>query len=351
MQNIHKPTLIVDTNVCKQNIDNMLNKAKSSKINLRPHFKTHQNAIIGNLFKNAGVQCITVSSIDMALEFAAQGWHDITIAFPANILQIDEIDHLAKNISLTLVVENHEAIEFLNQHLHNKVFVQLKIDVGYNRTGIYYQQTQLINDLLNAINSSMHLEFSGFLSHFGNTYNAKTTAEIEEIYKTSMKRLLSLQMKYPNAKISIGDTPSCSIINDFSGANEIRPGNFVYYDAFQMNLGVCSIEQIAVQMACPIVAIHKERNEVVIHGGAVHFSKDNMAIKSVGQVFGLVAKTKNSKLKLTEGAYLKKISQEHGIVSGSKEWIDERKVGELLYIIPIHSCLTANLMKENTVFI
>ncbi len=76
-------------------------------------------------------------------------------------------------------------------------------------------------------------------------------------------------------KLSVGDTPGCSLLPDFPGVDEIRPGNFVFYDAEQLEIGSCASNQIAVALACPIVARHPERNEVVLYGGAIHLSKES----------------------------------------------------------------------------
>jgi len=104
--------------------------------------------------------------------------------------------------------------------------------------------------------------------------------EIIDVHKKSEEQLIILKerykAKYPDLILSIGDTPTCSVAEDFSGIDEIRPGNFVFYDLSQYQIGSCTIDQIAVAMACPIVAIHETRNEIVIYGGGVHFSKERL---------------------------------------------------------------------------
>ncbi len=44
--------------------------------------------------------------------------------------------------------------------------------------------------------------------------------------------------------------------------------------------------------------------------------------------------------------YLKSLSQEHGIVAVPKSRVSNYKIGDLLFILPVHSCMTANLMRE-----
>lgn len=104
-KSIEKPTLLIDPDRVKQNIQRMCQKAKEQNIRFRPHFKTHQSAEIGEWFRQEGVTAITVSSLDMGRYFADHGWLDITLAFPVNIRQVLGIASLAQQIHLEILVE------------------------------------------------------------------------------------------------------------------------------------------------------------------------------------------------------------------------------------------------------
>ncbi len=350
---ITKPTLLIDEKKCNENIYHMFCKAKTHNLELRPHFKTHQSLEIGSWFKNVGVNKITVSSVSMAEYFSTQ-WDDITIAFPTNILEIEPINKLAKKITLNLLTENKESVLFLCNNLKFKTNILLKIDVGYHRTGINPSNIDLINSILNKIDANPLLNFIGFLGHSGHTYQCRTSEAIKEIHSKSLIIMAKLKdvyaTKYPKLIISLGDTPSCSIADNFSGVDEIRPGNFVFYDLTQNWIGSSSISQIAVALACPIVALHKKRSEIVVYGGGVHFSKDRLEDKE-GLVFGrVVEKTKNGWGNLIPNTYVKNLSQEHGIISVPNNDINKYKIGDYLIILPVHSCMTGNLMKSYTTF-
>ena len=71
-------------------------------------------------------------------------------------------------------------------------------------------------------------------------------------------------------EISIGDTPGCTLSDGFEGIDELRPGNYVYYDVMQMDLGTCRAEEIALGVACPVISKHPERGDVVVHGENEH---------------------------------------------------------------------------------
>ena len=73
----------------------MADRAIQYNVRLRPHFKTHQSRQIAGWFREAGINCITVSSLKMAEYFAADGWDDITVAFPVNVLEHERINRLA----------------------------------------------------------------------------------------------------------------------------------------------------------------------------------------------------------------------------------------------------------------
>ncbi len=349
---ITKPTLLIDESKAKENIKKMFSIANKHNVDFRPHFKTHQSIEISKWFKALGVNKITVSSVSMAKYFA-QEWKDITIAFPVNILEIDDINELAKEVNLNIIVESSESILFLSQRIEQKINVFIKIDSGYHRTGIAAENTKLIDQILDTIDSSKLLFFAGFLSHSGHTYHSNSIKDIIQIHNDSLLNNSYLKdyysNKYPQLTYSIGDTPSCSIVDDFTGVNEIRPGNFVFYDLSQNKLGSCNISQIAVALACPIVAIHKNRSEIIIYGGGVHFSKEGMN-SDEGVIFGRVVEQGSTINKpwgnIIPNMYVKSLSQEHGIVSVPKTEISNYKIGDILLILPIHSCMTANLMKS-----
>ncbi|HAH22817.1 MAG TPA: alanine racemase [Prolixibacteraceae bacterium] len=348
---ITRPTLLLNKETAICNIETMALKAANLNLNFRPHFKTHQSAEIGEWFRAAGVKGITVSSFTMANYFAEAGWDDITIAFSVNILEIPEINELAGRVKLNLLIENMEGLEALQKQItwHTGIFI--KIDTGYNRTGIESNRTLLIDQLLEVIQKSPLLQFKGFLAHTGHTYQSNSTHDVFSRHFDALLKMKALKARYvnewPELLISLGDTPSCSICENFDGVDEIRPGNFVFYDLMQFKIGVCKLSDIAIRMVCPVIATHPSRNEVVIYGGAIHFAKDSIINIDGKPLFGRIIINDGEKsLLLDERNYLHSLSQEHGILKITPRDFQYFKPGNLIEIIPVHACLTANLMKE-----
>ncbi len=346
--NIKKPTFIVNSDIVYNNVQ-QLKKSLPANVLLRPHFKTHDNIEIGNLMKAMGIEKITVSSFEMAEKFANIGFSDITIAFPVNFNEFDSILKLAKSINLNIIISSIEAATLLSQrNIYCRLGYFVEVDTGYHRSGILWDDKNEIQKTLEVLSQISNLKFRGFLTHNGLTYSAKNREEVIKYTVSSNKIMKDLkkEFKYFNPIISVGDTPGCLSMKDFSEINEIRPGNFVYFDLMQLKLGICQLPDIAVRIICPVVDINRMRNEIVIYGGAVHFSKEYLIID--GQtVYGKATKIHGEKI-YQISSYLTALSQEHGILRIDNQSINQIKPGDKIEIIPVHSCLTANLMKKNT---
>lgn len=346
---LKEPTLLVDKQKCIANIKAMKAKADKAEIMFRPHFKTHQSKAVGEWFREQGVDKITVSSVRMAKYFAEDGWNDITIAFPVNILELDDLNELAKSINLNLQVESIGTVRFLESYLTSKVNIFIKIDSGYHRTGIWCENVQEIEAVVEETQQSEMLNLLGFLTHSGQNYNAGNEKEIIANHGQSLRVMSEIKdyfkEKYPNLIASIGDTPGCSLSDEFYGIDEIRPGNFVFYDLMQFILGSCHDTDIAIAMACPVVAKHKDRNEIVIYGGGVHFSKEFMQAGD-DKLFGSLVKLEDEGwTQILAGGYLTSLSQEHGIIKVNDDLFANIDMGEQIGVIPVHSCMTVSAMR------
>ncbi len=347
---IKKPTLIIDIERVKKNIKEIADKALRSGVIFRPHFKTHQSAEIGNLFRKEGVECITVSSLEMAYYFAENGWKDITVAFPVNPREVEEINKLASRIKLGILLESREAAKLIDSRLKSNVDAWIEIDTGSFRTGLPHDSREEILELARIIDRSTNMKLSGLLTHAGHTYRSRSKDEVKEIYREMIDRIYSVKNYLringmEEILLSIGDTPTASIVSDFSEVDEMRPGNFVFYDVTQLEIGSCREEDIAIALAAPVVAKHQERLEIVIHGGAVHLSKESITLENGNTVYGLVSLPSEAGWgKSLTGSYVKSLSQEHGVIKIQEKFIGKVNIGDIIFVLPVHSCLTANLM-------
>jgi D-serine deaminase-like pyridoxal phosphate-dependent protein len=350
MTTITTPTVLLNWPVAQANIRRMAEKAQRNGVRLRPHFKTPQSHHTGRYFRELGVGGITVSSLSMAAYFAEDGWDDITVAFPLNVREMAAINNLAGRITLNLLAVNAEGLALLKKGLQHPVGIFIKIDVGTHRTGLLPGDAVGIDDCLREIKASPLLRFKGFLAHAGHSYQARSKAEILRIHEETTAILRQLKEKYrgryPTLQLSTGDTPTCSIAEGWEGLDEIRPGNFTFYDLMQVQIGSCHFGDIAVALACPVVAKHPERREVIVYGGGIHLSKDRMTWGGV-EISGLPVLLRNDGWELPEeGCYVRSLSQEHGVVHCSGAFFEKMKIGGLAGILPVHSCMMADIATE-----
>jgi len=342
---IQYPRLYVNREIAQKNISAMAGKAKRDGLDFRPHFKTHQSREIGKWFREFGVSAITVSSVDMAEYFARDGWKDITIAFPVNYPEITRMDRLAADISLHTLAISLESVRKLSSSISYKIGLYIEIDSGTGRSGIPVDNAVQIKTIQKEIKAASNLEFKGFYCHAGHTYKARSEHEIREIAEKVLVKLGRLKEQYPEAHICYGDTPSCSVLDDFGPVTQLSPGNFVFYDWMQVVIGSCTPGQIAVAVECSIAGKFPVRNQLLIHGGAIHFSKDFIDHEDGSKNFGTaVIKNSDEWPNTMSNSQLVSLSQEHGLVNASPQLMQSKRPGDTVFVYPIHSCLTANLM-------
>ena len=345
--NITGPQLIIDKGKCIANIEYMLRKAKDNNLIFRPHFKTHQSLAIGRWFKKYGVDRITVSSIKMAYYFANDGWEDILVGIAYNPREYALYEKLSRKCRLKATVSCPVTCSILASQCRFPLEVMIKIDTGYNRTGIRWNDIESLKESIKHLSTNSKIKIRGLMTHDGSTYGLNSREKILEYYETSVHRInTSCENSGINDLIiSVGDTPSASVVEKFNGIDELRPGNFIFYDLMQYINGSCRFDNIAIALLCPVIDIRPDSRTIVVHGGAVHFSKDNIVISN-RHVYGMVVGLDNTGWYQPEDEiYISSLSQEHGIIDCSKNRLIEKVLpGDLLAVIPVHSCLTADCM-------
>lgn len=350
---IDRPTLVVDRARAQRNIARMAAKASASGVRFRPHFKTHNSVQVGEWFRAAGVTAITVSSVAHAQTFANAGWDDITIAFPLVTRAIPAIAELAARVRLGVLVEGREAAEALAA-IEPSVDVWVDVDAGYGRSGTRWDDASRLAQVAHALAETPRHRLRGVLTHAGNTYHASDHAAVEAIWADTAVRLaaardlLRAATGIDGLEISVGDTPGCAVVPHFAGVDEVRPGNFVFFDLQQLALGVCAEDDLALAIACPIVGVHPERGEAVIHGGSVQLSRDSAPGPGGAENFGRLALVDPAGWRVlpAEDGYVRGVSQEHGVLRCSLEVLAQLRVGDLAFLIPAHACLPANLIPD-----
>lgn len=336
---ITHPTLLLDEDKARLNIDRMVRKASSQSAAFRPHFKTHQSADIGQWFRDYNVSRIAVSSAQMAVYFASRGWKDILVSFPFHPQQWPILQPLANAITLGVAVSNLSGATAIAQLADTPLQVWIEIDLGQGRTG-FTPHAADVEKAVAVLQTNKHLDIRGFHVHAGQSYACRGREALLALGDSLLPLIKQLQRDWLHPRgwqLSFGDTPLCSVLADLSFADELRPGNFIFYDLMQWQIGACQPEDIAVAVACPVIDAH------FLYGGAVHFSKDAISIED-RLIYGLVANPSYDGWDCRESILshpIIRLSQEHG-------WLDRSapplKYGSIVPVLPVHSCLAVEAL-------
>lgn len=343
LEQIATPALVVDLQRFQGNCDRMRRKAAASGVRFRPHVKTHKT-VEGALIQHGGTPGpITVSTLAEAEFFAAAGFEDITYAVPIDGGKLSRAADLAQRIQLHLLIDTPEALEQLEvfgRRRGVRFSVFLKVDSGGRRAGVDPAAPESV-DLARRMARSDAVETAGLLTHAGHSYHARTREEIVAVANEEAEILTRFRgsVGVPNMFRSVGSTPTASVVDRFPDTDEVRPGNYVFFDAFQATLGSCTPGECAATVLVTVISTHPRAEKLIVDGGALAFSKDTGPTHlDPGFGYGIVCDSTLRPLPLRFAA----MSQEHGQIVGT-DGIDfaAHPVGSKLRIVPNHSCLTA----------
>ena len=129
--------------------------------------------------------------------------------------------------------------------------------------------------------------------------------------------------------VSVGSTPTARGSMTVPGVTECRPGNYVFHDFSQVNLGTCGLEDCAMTVVATVVSV-PDRGRAVVDAGSKTLSSDPLRPREGGH--GLVLGTRSR---------LTRLSEEHGVIA--VEPGDQFRVGDRVRLLPNHACVVSNL--------
>jgi D-serine deaminase-like pyridoxal phosphate-dependent protein len=347
LETLKTPSLVLDIERMKRNVERIGSRVRALGANLRPHIKTHKCVEIALLQTRGHSGAITVSTLAEARAFACQGFTDILYGVPIEPGKFAEAIEVARQCErFSLITDDIEIPKLLNDAARcvDVVFdLFLKVDCGYHRCGVEPESREAA-EIPRRIISSSNLRFAGILTHAGHSYHCRTKSELLQVAQHERDVMIALSSRLrsldlPVPLISIGSTPTITHVDHLDGVGELRAGNYIFFDAFQAILGSCSLEECALTVLAAIVHRDSNRRRVIIDAGAIALSKDRGAVEfDPGCGYGLVLDLQGHQT----GARVIGLSQEHGeIAVEDEEAFDRLKVGTRVRVLANHSCLTA----------
>lgn len=334
------PSFIVDWARLTRNCDKMRTKAERAGVVFRPHVKSHKSSAIGRLQHGGRTGPITVSTLAEARHFADDAFDDITYAVPIAPAKLAEAAALASRIRrLNILVDHIETLRAVETFARGEGVVFdlfLKVDCGYHRAGVDPSSAQAL-ELASAALESPQIRLRGLLTHAGHSYNAKTLEEIAAIASQEAAAVSAFARRLPDSESrslvrSVGSTPTLSVAA-ISDCDEVRPGNYVFYDAYQAQLGSCRFDDVAVSVLATVVGIYPEQKKVIVDAGSLALTRESAYAQGNG--FGIVC---DESLRPRD-LHFTAMSQEHGQLFGAG--VQSLAIGSRVRVVPNHSCITA----------
>jgi D-serine deaminase-like pyridoxal phosphate-dependent protein len=344
------PCVVIDRARLLRNTQRMSERATRLGVHLRPHVKTHKCLEAARHQVAGHFGGITVSTLAEAEHFAAGGFDDITYAVPlAPGRARRAVDFSLRCPQFQVLVDHGDSVDALvaeARRMGASIGVLVKVDCGYHRAGLLPEDPELVA-LARRIHEAQSLRFMGVLAHGGHSYDCVGVDAIkrvaEEERRETVRAAETLRAAgLPVEVVSVGSTPTASVVEDLTGVTELRPGNYAVFDMFQASIGSCDTDDVALSVLSEVIGVYPERGMLLIDAGALAMSKDPGATHARGSDgFGLVCSLDGTPIL---GLSLVGLSQEHGKLVASPEFRgDLPGIGSRVRILPNHSCLVAAL--------
>jgi len=336
------PRVVIDEPTLLGNIGKM-SALVAGRAQLHPHVKTHKSLEIARLQSRQGATGFTAARPYEVLMLLEAGLAPVTLAYP--LLCTETIKTLLSAAGdaqdIRFIADSPETIAALADGARlagRKAHVFLKVDVGLHRCGIDPQgDSGLV--LARQIDSEPLLAFAGLLSHAGHAYGAGNPEKVAAIAGSELEIMRALRTRLQKDGmetpcISIGSTPTILANAGFDGIDEVRPGNYVFYDLTAVRLGLVDRRDIALGVAARIVSVND--HFAIANVGSKTLSSDLGAHGTSGTTAFGEAWTPDR----DQPFLVAKLSEEHAFLQYSGP---RPPVGTPILILPNHSCPVANL--------
>jgi len=326
---ISTPALLLDLDVVESNIARMAKFFEKGPTRLRPHYKNHKCPALAQRQLAAGSIGITCATLGEADALVANGIAHILIANEiAGEVKIRHFVELSRKADVIVAVDNPRVVEELaaaarSQEVAPQVVVD--VDVGQARCGVQPGEPALAL-ARRAIQAG--LRFRGLMGYEGHVGHLKPGPEKERAAHAAMDKVVKTRcllegQGIPVEIVSAGGTGTYSLSGRFLGVTEIQSGSYLIMDTGYRT--VCTDFDMALSVLGTVISKAGEERFIV-----------DVGLKSISAERGLPV------LKCIEGARLRKLNAEHGII----DILDPRlpvEVGDQVEIWAHYSDATINL--------
>lgn len=319
---LETPAVLIDIDRVEANLARAQAHADKEGYALRPHIKTHKLPRFAKAAIALGAVGITVQKLGEAEVMADAGITDIFL--PYNIIgakKLARLKALNERVTLSVTADSPDSVAGYAAVMEasRPLTVLVECDTGGNRCGVQSPAQALA--LARQIEMAPGLRFGGLMTYPPLHNAAASNAWLREAVALLTEAGITVE------RVSSGNSPDMWLPLE-APVTERRPGTYIYYDRFQVEQKVATLEDCALTVLATVVS-RPTATRIVIDAGSKSLTSDLL-----GQVgHGLVLGTE-----LT----VKALSEEHGVIElpAPSDW---PRVGDRLRIIPNHACVVSNL--------
>ncbi|HLX03022.1 MAG TPA: alanine racemase, partial [Trinickia sp.] len=344
-----------------RNIARMQARMDALGVKFRPHVKTTKCLDVVRAQLAAGAQGITVSTLKEAEAFFAAGVTDILYAVSIAPSKLPRAMALRqKGCDLKLVVDNVPAAAEIAKFASGQreaLEVWIEVDTDGHRSGMTPEQEALLE--VGRILHAGGIKVGGVMTHAGSSYDLHTPEALSELAEQERAGCVRAAQRLRDAGIaceavSVGSTPTALSAAKLDGVTEVRAGVYVFFDLVMHNVGVCSIDDIALSVVATVIGHQPEKDWIILDAGWMAMSRDRGTSKQAHDFgYGLPCRLDGAPL---NGWVMSGANQEHGILSPAKpqhadgsqdESLATRfPIGTKLRVLPNHACATGAQFPE-----
>ena len=340
---IDTPSLVIDGDVVRRNLQAMQDVADAAGVRLRPHTKTHRSTALARMQLDVGAAGVTVAKLGEAEVMIDAGIDDVLVAYPlvgeAKLSRLRALLERARVRTTLDTIEVAEGLGGVGRALGRDVEVLVEVDTGLHRLG--RPPGEPTAALVRQVAGVDGVEVVGLITHAGHAYRSADAQELADAAEREGRDLVETAERCMKdgidlREISVGSTPTARSVAGVAGVTEIRPGTYVFNDVQQMRLGVATEATCAARILTTVVSRVDDR--FVLDAGTKAFSSDGgdgPPFPGRGVVVG------------RPGLRLEFMNEEHAVGHAAAE--EDLRVGDRVEVIPLHVCSAVNLFDSASV--
>ena len=356
LEDLPTPAALVDTDRMQRNIARMQQRMNALGVAFRPHVKTSKCIAIAQAQIDAGASGITVSTLKEAEQFFAAGVTDILYAVGMSASKLRQAAALlARGCALKIIADSADSARAIASFCRQNGMtfeVWIEIDTDGHRSGVQPHSDELI-----VIGKLLKGYLGGVMTHAGASYALHTPEALEAMAEQERSRCVLAAERLratglPCANVSVGSTPTALAARQLDGVTEVRAGVFVFFDLVMANVGVCSLDDVALSVLTTVIGHQTEKGWAIVDAGWMAMSRDRSTQQQLHDYgYGQVCNAAGVPI---EGYLMTSANQEHGILSRAEvtgQEVDHDiarrfPVGTQLRILPNHACATGAQFPE-----